>query len=76
MIFDQIRELFIFDFDDTLARNTGKVRVVKKNGTMLSLESSHFANYVEEKGDYFDFSDFFRDSFPALFLQKPTKSHP
>lgn len=58
MIFDQIRELFIFDFDDTLARNTGKVRVVKKNGTMLSLESSHFANYVEEKGDYFDFSDF------------------
>ena len=60
MIFDQIRELFIFDFDDTLARNTGKVRVVKQNGTMLSLESSHFANYVEEKGDYFDFSDFMK----------------
>jgi len=52
------KRLCIFDFDDTLVSETGKVRIIKKDGEVISMESSHFANYVESPGDIFDFSDF------------------
>ena len=54
------KRLCIFDFDDTLVSETGRVRIIKKDGEVISMESSHFANYVESPGDIFDFSDFLK----------------
>jgi len=52
------KRLCVFDFDDTIASETGNVRIIKPDGRIKSIKSAHFANYVEVPGDVFDFSDF------------------
>ncbi len=52
------RSLYVFDFDDTLARTEAYIYVTKKDGTELTLDPAEYAKYKERPGDQFDFRDF------------------
>ena len=52
-------ELYIFDFDDTLALTDSKVRVVR-NGKDIFMSSRDFAHFQVKDSDTIDFSDFSR----------------
>ena len=49
--------LFIFDFDDTLANTTSRMRIQRGDDT-LEFTSREFADYRPEVGDIPDYSDF------------------
>jgi len=53
------KSLFVFDFDDTIARTDSKVFLVR-NGEKISMDSDEFATYQYQQGDELDFSDFNR----------------
>lgn len=53
-----MRKLYVFDFDDTLARTSNIVNVRKSDGRVLTLTSEEYPSYVKEEGDVFDFADF------------------
>jgi hypothetical protein len=53
-------ELYIYDFDDTLALSDSRVEVRRKGGQLKILNSREFAKYVHEPGDEVDFSQFTR----------------
>jgi acid phosphatase class B len=53
------KSLFVFDFDDTIARTDSKVFLVR-NGEKISMDSDEFASYHYQQGDELDFSDFNR----------------
>lgn len=52
------KSLYVFDFDDTLARSEAYIYVKKKDGSELKLDPAEYAVYEEEPGDEFDFRDF------------------
>ena len=54
-------ELFIFDFDDTLAITDSRVRVVR-DGEDIWMTSREFANFPVTSSDTIDFGDFSRVS--------------
>ena len=55
-------ELFIFDFDDTLAVTDSRVRVIR-NGEDIYMTSREFAEFpINSQTDEIDFSDFSRAS--------------
>ena len=53
------RSLFIFDFDDTIARTDSKV-FLTRDGKEIEMDSPTFAKYEYQEGDKLDFSDFNR----------------
>ena len=53
------RSLFIFDFDDTIARTDSKV-FLTRDGEKIVMDSPTFAKYEYQEGDELDFSDFNR----------------
>ena len=53
------KSLFIFDFDDTIARTDSKVFLVR-DGERIVMDSPTFAKYEYQEGDELDFSDFNR----------------
>lgn len=53
-------ELYIYDFDDTLALSDSRVEIRRKDGQLDILNSRQFAEYVYEDGDEVDFSQFTR----------------
>ena len=53
------KSLFVFDFDDTIARTDSKVFLVR-NGERIHMDSPTFAKYQYQDGDKLDFSDFDR----------------
>ena len=48
--------LVVFDFDDTLVRSDGLIRVVHHDGAESVMTTSKFARYVQKSGDVFDYS--------------------
>lgn len=58
----KMSELYIFDFDDTLAMTDSHVRVIRNDGTVDRLDSRQFAKYRYSYGDQLDFSEFSRAS--------------
>ena len=57
-ILNERKSLYVFDFDDTLARSDAFIYVKKRNGQELTLDPAEYATYKEEPGDEFDFRDF------------------
>lgn len=53
-----LKKLRVFDFDDTLAKTHGKVKVSKENGIVLTLTAGEYAVYVKDPGDTFDYTEF------------------
>ncbi len=53
------KSLFIFDFDDTIARTNSKVFLTRDDKT-IEMDSPTFAKYEYQEGDKLDFSDFIR----------------
>jgi hypothetical protein len=53
------KSLFVFDFDDTIARTDSKVFLVR-DGERIVMDSPTFAKYEYQEGDELDFSDFNR----------------
>jgi len=51
-------KLIIYDFDDTLVSTNAKIKIIKKNGEILELNSSEYSNYTHQADDEIDFSDF------------------
>ena len=52
-------DLYIFDFDDTLAITDSRVRI-ERNGEDIWMTSREFADFPIIDGDYIDFDDFKR----------------
>ena len=52
------KSLYVFDFDDTLARSEAYIYVTKADGTELKLDPAEYAVYEEEPGVEFDFREF------------------
>ena len=57
-----MKTLHIFDFDDTLVRSDSLIRITHADGSVEELDSEEYAEYDEQPGDQFDFSDF--DNYP------------
>ena len=54
----ETKRLFVFDFDDTLAKTNNVVYVYKKDGRTIELNSAEYLTYQKEDTDEFDFDDF------------------
>jgi len=54
-----MQQLYIFDFDDTLAITDSQIKLIR-GGEDIFMTSHEFANYRAEPGDELDFSDFGR----------------
>lgn len=65
-----MKNLFIFDFDDTLAHSEIPVYVKMKNGETVRLTSHEFAKHKLEPGDFYDFSEFNKIIKSAKPIQK------
>ena len=57
-ILNEGKALYVFDFDDTLAKSEAYIYVKKRDGSELTLDPGEYATYKEEPGDEFDFRDF------------------
>ena len=53
----KINPLFIFDFDDTLAKTTSKMKI-SRDGDTIEFTSREFADYRPQPNDIPDYSDF------------------
>ena len=58
MKFNKVRELIIFDFDETLLYTNSRVIVTHENGKMLHLSPSEYAKYKPLQKDVFDYNEF------------------
>ena len=57
-LLNERKALYVFDFDDTLAKSEAYIYVKKKDGSEVTLDPAEYAVYEEEPGDKFDFRDF------------------
>jgi hypothetical protein len=66
------KKLVIFDIDDTLVHTATKVKVIKDDQILHSLNSHEFTNYEPQPGEEFDFGafsdaqEFFEKSKPII----------
>ena len=64
-----MKKAFIFDFDNTLAITTARIKVMKISSCLEKAElvgfvtPSQFSNYPLDLGEYFDFSEFSDNKF-------------
>ena len=57
-LLNERKSLYVFDFDDTLARSDAYIYVKKRDGKEIKMDPADYAVYKEEPGDTFDFRDF------------------
>ena len=56
-----MRKCFVFDFDDTIATTTARIKVMDKAGLVTHIRPRELSNFKLKASEYFDFSEF-RDS--------------
>jgi len=52
------KTLHIFDFDDTLIRSSATVGITHRDGSVTLLSTGEFVNYEPQRGDNFDYQQF------------------
>jgi hypothetical protein len=58
-----MRKAFVFDFDDTLATTTARIKVMDGAGLVTHVQPRDFSNFKLNAGEYFDFTEFRDDRF-------------
>ena len=58
-----MRKAFVFDFDDTLATTTARIKVMDGAGLVTHVQPRDFSNFKLNVGEYFDFTEFRDDRF-------------
>ena len=58
-----MRKAFVFDFDDTLATTTARIKVVDGAGLVTHVQPRDFSNFKLNVGEFFDFTEFRDDRF-------------
>ena len=59
-----MRKAFVFDFDDTLATTTARIKVMSGAfGLVTHVQPRDFSNFQLNRGEYFDFTEFRDDRF-------------
>ena len=58
-----MRKAFVFDFDDTLATTTARIKVMDGAGLVTHVQPRDFSNIKLNVGEYFDFTEFRDDRF-------------
>ena len=59
-----MRKAFVFDFDDTLATTTARIKVMSGAfGLVTHVQPRDFSNFQLNRGEFFDFSEFRDDRF-------------
>ena len=58
-----MRKAFVFDFDDTLATTTARIKVMDGAGLVTHVQPRDFSNFKLNRGEFFDFTEFRDDRF-------------
>lgn len=58
-----MRKAFIFDFDDTLATTSARIRVMDDAGLVTHVQPRDFSSFDLKANEYFDFTEFRDDRF-------------
>ena len=59
-----MRKAFVFDFDDTLATTTARIKVMSGAfGLVTHVQPRDFSNFQLNRGEFFDFTEFRDDRF-------------
>ena len=58
-----MRKAFVFDFDDTLATTTARIKVMDGAGLVTHVQPRDFSNFKLNVGEFFDFTEFRDDRF-------------
>ena len=54
-----MRKAFVFDFDDTLATTTARIRVMDgASGLVTHVQPRDFSSFQLNRGEFFDFTEF------------------
>ena len=53
-----MKKAFVFDFDDTLATTTARIRVMNNHGLVTNVQPRDFANFKLKQDEWFDFTEF------------------
>lgn len=58
-----MRKAFVFDFDDTLATTTARIKVMDGAGLVTHVQPRDFSSFHLKTNEYFDFTEFRDDRF-------------
>ena len=58
-----MRKAFVFDFDDTLATTTARIKVMDGAGLVTHVQPRDFSSFHLKANEYFDFTEFRDDRF-------------
>lgn len=58
-----MRKAFVFDFDDTLATTTARIKVMDGAGLVTHVQPRDFSSFQLNRGEFFDFTEFRDDRF-------------
>ena len=58
-----MRKAFVFDFDDTLATTTARIKVMDDAGLVTHVQPRDFSSFHLKANEYFDFTEFRDNSF-------------
>ena len=58
-----MKKAFVFDFDDTLATTTARIKVMDGAGLVTHVQPRDFSSFHLKSNEYFDFTEFRDNSF-------------